>query len=157
MQSIVSEVKKLCTPSLVYLIFSLLFTITAMVQNAGNTNKVCIGRVECNVKSTPALFIIEILWIIFWTWILSTLCKNGHSSLAWFLVLLPFIVIFLLLLYFADMVSGNERAMNALMEQTARDISKQQLASDAAINLHLQSGYLDSGNQFSGVRIHQQL
>ncbi len=53
------------------------------------------------------------------------------------------------------MVSGNERAMNALMEQTARDISTQQLRSDAAINLHLQSGYLDSGNQFSGVRVQQ--
>jgi len=155
MQSVVSEVKRLCTPALVYLMFSLLFTITAMVQNVGNVNKLCVGRVECNVKSTPALFIVEILWIVFWTWILSLLCKNGHSSLAWFLVLLPFIVMFILLVAFADAVSTNEKAMHALMEQTSRDISNHQLSSEAELNMRMQSGYLDSGNQFSGVRIHQ--
>ena len=145
----------MCTPATVYLVVAILFTITAMVQNAGNTNKMCIGRVECNVKSTPALFIIEILWIVFWTWVLNSLCKNGHSSVAWFLDLLPFIVIFIMLVMFADMVSGNEQAMRALLEQTSRDVSNQQLAGDVALNKHLQSGYLNSGNQFSGVQIYQ--
>lgn len=155
MQSLFSEVKRLCTPALVYLIFSLLFTITAMVQNAEYTNKICIGRVECNVKSTPAMFIIEILWVVFWTWILSMLCKNGHSSLAWFLVLLPFIVMFIMLVAFADAVAGNEKAMRALVEQTSRDLSNQQLSTDAELNLRMQSGYLDSGNQFAGVKVYQ--
>jgi hypothetical protein len=145
----------MCTPATVYLVVAILFTITAMVQNAGNTNKMCIGRVECNVKSTPALFIIEILWIVFWTWVLNSLCKNGHSSVAWFLVLLPFIVIFIMLVMFADMVSGNEQAMRALLEQTSQDVSNHQLAGDMALNKHLQSGYLNSWNQFSGVQIYQ--
>ena len=155
MQSVAYELKRMCTPATVYLVVAILFTITAMVQNAGNTNKMCIGRVECNVKSTPALFIIEILWIVFWTWILNSLCKNGHPSVAWFLVLLPFIVIFIMLVMFADMVSGNEQAMRALLEQTSQDVSNQQLAGDMALNKHLQSGYLNSGNQFSGVQIYQ--
>jgi uncharacterized protein YacL len=154
MQSVASEVKRLCTPALVYLVFSILFIITAMVQNAGNTNKVCIGRVECNVQSTSATFLINILWVVFWTWILSSLCKYGHSNIAWFLVLLPFIMVFVMLVMFADMVSGNERAMKALLEETSRDISNQQLSSDAALNMRLQSGYLESGNQFTGVKVY---
>ena len=155
MQSITTEVKRLCTPAFVYLVFSILFIITAMVQNTGNINKVCIGRVECNVQSTSATFLINIMWVVFWTWILSTLCKYGHSNIAWFLVLLPFIIVFAMLVMFADMVSGNERAMNALLEETSRDISSQQLSGDAALNMRMQSGYLESGNQYAGVKMYQ--
>ena len=156
MQSITTEVKRMCTPAFVYLVFSTLFIITAMVQNAGNTNKLCIGRVECSVKSTSATFLIKILWVVFWTWILSSLCKSGHSNVAWFLVLLPFIMMFALLVMFADMVSGNEQAMRALLAETSHNVSsqQQQQQSEAALNMRLQSGYLESGNQFSGVKVY---
>ena len=158
MQSIATEVKRLCTPAFVYLVFSTLFIITAMIQNAGNTNKVCLGRVECSVKSTSATFLIKILWVVLWTWVLSSLCKSGHSNIAWFLVLLPFIMIFVVLIMIADIVTGNDQTMHALIGEMSRDTSnpqQQQLSSEAALNLRMQSGYLDSGNQFSGVKVYQ--
>ena len=33
---------------------------------------------------------------MFWTWILNLMCKDGHKNIAWFLVLLPFIMIFVI-------------------------------------------------------------
>jgi uncharacterized membrane protein len=36
--------------------------------------------------------------ILFWTWVLNLMCKDGHSEVAWFLVLLPFVIFFMILL-----------------------------------------------------------
>jgi hypothetical protein len=57
------------------------------------------------------------------------------------------------------MVSGNEQAMRALLAETSHDVSsqrqqQQQQQSEAALNMRLQSGYLESGTQFSGIKVY---
>jgi hypothetical protein len=91
--------KNLCTPSYVYLVISLIFLIILSVQNYGNVNTYCLGDYSCDVQSTTLIFLIKLLYVAFWTWILNLMCKEGPTGtgIAWFLVLIPFIIMFLLL------------------------------------------------------------
>jgi hypothetical protein len=89
--------KKLCTPSYVYLVISTIFLIVASVQNYGNVNTYCLGDYSCEVTSTTVIFLIKVLYILFCTWILNLMCNAGATGIAWFLVLLPFILMFIIL------------------------------------------------------------
>jgi len=66
-------------------------------QNLGNVNKYCVGNYECTVTSTLGVFAVKMLYVVFWTWVLNTLCKAGYTRLSWFIFLLPFIAMFVLI------------------------------------------------------------
>lgn len=89
--------KKLCAPSHLYLVISLVFVVIASIQNMGNNNTYCLGTHECDVTSTTLIFVIKMIYILFWTWILNLMCNSGATSIAWFLVLFPFILMFIIL------------------------------------------------------------
>lgn len=89
--------KNLCTPSYVYLVISMIALIIMAIQNFGNVNIYCVGSYSCDVSSTLLIFVIKLLYILFWTWILNLICKAGAPGIAWFLVLLPLIIFFLLI------------------------------------------------------------
>lgn len=89
--------KKLCTPAYVYLVISSIFLLIASLQNYGNINTYCLGDYSCDVSSTILIFLIKVIYILFWTWILNLMCGAGASGIAWFLVLLPFILMFILI------------------------------------------------------------
>jgi hypothetical protein len=93
----ITGIKDLCTPSYVYLVISTIAVIVMAIQNYGNINTYCVGSLSCVVGSTALVFAIKVLYILFWTWILNLICKAGVPQLAWFLVLLPFILFFILL------------------------------------------------------------
>ena len=88
--------KNLCTPSYVYFVISIVALIIMIIQNFGNINKYCVGSYTCDVSSTFLIFLIKTLYILFWTWILNLICRAGATNFAWFLVLLPFILFFVL-------------------------------------------------------------
>ena len=88
-----------CTPAYFYFIISIFAIIIMTIQNFGNTNVYCLGDYTCGVTSTFLIFIIKILYVLFWTWVLNLLCKNGYESISWFLVLLPYVVMFILIAY----------------------------------------------------------
>jgi hypothetical protein len=70
-----------------------------LLQNFGDTNLYCLGDYSCNVTNKYIIFIIKFLYILFWTWVLDLLCINGFEMVSWFLVLLPFIVMFIGIAY----------------------------------------------------------
>ena len=90
-------IKKLCAPAYVYLVISTIAIIILMFQNGGNTDVYCVGNFECPVPSTPMVFFVKFLYVAFWTFILDSVCKAGHKSVSWFLVLFPFVLFFVLL------------------------------------------------------------
>lgn len=92
--------RNLCTPAYVYLVISTLAIIIMIVQNYGNVNTYCVGSYTCSVTSTVLLFVIKALYVLFWTWILNLICRSGSPNIAWFLVLLPFILFFVLIALF---------------------------------------------------------
>lgn len=89
--------KNLCTPSYVYLVISTIFIIVSTFQNYGNTSVYCLGEYSCEVPSTFLVFFIKVLYVLFWTWVLNLMCNAGYSGVAWFLVLLPFVLMFVIL------------------------------------------------------------
>lgn len=97
----------LCNPARVYLGISAIALFIMLVQNFGNSNVYCLGTYTCDVPSIEIIFLVKMLYIFFWTWVLQLLCKNGYTSVSWFLVLLPFIAMFVvitLLLIVNDLV-----------------------------------------------------
>lgn len=91
------NLKELCTPSLIYFFISMLGLAVAVIQNLGNTKSYTLGSFSCKVSSTILVFIVKLIYIFFWTWILNLICRDGYSTISWFLVLFPFILSFVLL------------------------------------------------------------
>ena len=90
--AILTKLSKLCTPAYIYFIISVIGLAVMAIQNLGNTNKYSLGTFSMRVPSCIAVFIVKILYILFWTWILNLMCKDGHTGIAWFFLLLPFIL-----------------------------------------------------------------
>jgi hypothetical protein len=93
----IAGLKNLCRPAYVYLVISIIFLVIMAFQNIGNEKTYCLGNYSCDVYNTTLVFIIKIIYILFWTWVLNLICGAGAKGLAWFLVLFPFILFFILL------------------------------------------------------------
>jgi hypothetical protein len=89
--------KNLCTPAFIYFAVSILGLILVIFNNLGNKNMFNLGTFSATVPNTTLIFIMKLIYILFWTWILNLICRDGHSGVAWFLVLFPFIIIFLIM------------------------------------------------------------
>ena len=90
-------VKELCTPAMLYFIISVVALAMVLLQNLGNQNSYNVGSFSCRVPSTALVFIIKLIYILFWTWVLNLICKDGHTSISWLLVLLPWILLFVMM------------------------------------------------------------
>lgn len=88
---------QLCTPSYVYFIISVVGLGISIFQNIGNTDRYTLGSFTCLVPNTLIVFMIKVLYILFWTWILNLICRDGQSKIAWLLVLFPFLLLFVIL------------------------------------------------------------
>jgi len=89
--------KELCAPALVYFIISILALLIVLLQNLGNRNSYNVGSFSCRVPNTTLVFIVKLIYILFWTWVLNLICKDGYSGISWLLVLLPFILFFVII------------------------------------------------------------
>lgn len=104
-----NQISKLCTPSYIYLVLSVIGLVILTIQNFGNTKKYCVGRYSCIVPSTVLVFLFKIIFVAFYTFILDLLCKAGYTNLSWFLVLLPFImfiITFILAVLFGEKLAS---------------------------------------------------
>jgi hypothetical protein len=72
--------QSLCTPAKIYLVLAIIFSGIALYNN---------------VMITAVL--VKLIFAFVWTYILSWLCKKDLTGVAWFLVLLPYILILLAL------------------------------------------------------------
>lgn len=88
------KLSELCTPAMIYFVISFIGIGISLIQNLGNSTKYCLGMFTCNVPSLALVFLIKIVYVLFWTWILNLMCKDGHKDIAWFLVILPFLLLF---------------------------------------------------------------
>ena len=113
MKNIMKKIHALCTPAYVYLGVSILGFISLLIQKSNEVNKYKVGAWE---TKTPChnitFFIFKAIYILFWTFILDKLCKNGYRTLAWFLFLMPLIFMFILIgLFILVMTKVNKEGM----------------------------------------------
>ncbi len=101
------KLKNLCSPSMLYFVLSLVALVMIGIQNLNGTdNTFCMGQYKCTVGSKIVVFLLHAIYILFWTFVLDLMCKAGYSELSWFLVLIPFLLMFLfvgILMYNAPM------------------------------------------------------
>lgn len=93
------DLRKLCTPATIYFVISLVFLIFMGLYNLNDANRLCLGDYSCYVGNNTIIFILNAIYILFWTFILDLMCKSGYSSLSWFVLLLPFLLSFVILAY----------------------------------------------------------
>ncbi len=91
------SLKELCSPALFYFALSMLGLIMIAFQNFNNEHMYALGNYSCAVPSITVVLILKLVYILFWTWILNLMCKDGHSGLSWLLVLFPFILMFVII------------------------------------------------------------
>lgn len=89
--------KELCTPAMVYFVISMIALMMVLFQNLGNNNSYNVGSFSCRVPNTAVVFIVKLIYVLFWTYILNLICKDGHTGLSWLLVLLPWILLFVMI------------------------------------------------------------
>jgi hypothetical protein len=91
--------KNLCRPAFIYLFISVIgFIVGLIVQQfviAGNTNRFIVFA--------------EAIFILFWTFILNSICKAGYPKISWILLILPILgqILGLILLASVAAVKGS--------------------------------------------------
>jgi len=90
--------KNVCMPAFVYFVLSMATLFAMVLQNLGNPNSYCIGRFSCNVTDVNMLFLMKFVYVIFWTWLLNIICREGYEGISWVLVLLPYMLMFIFIL-----------------------------------------------------------
>jgi hypothetical protein len=104
--SSLSMINKLCPPAFIYFVISIVFLILAIVfLSTGNidTSTMCLDE-NCTKPGIAFLFVIKFLFILFWTWILNFICRSGYSSVAWFLLVLPYILLIISFLIVYELI-----------------------------------------------------
>jgi hypothetical protein len=85
--NLLDRYKTFCTPAKIYLTIAVIYSFIQLF-------------------SVPVFIVgINFLFAIFWTYILGWLCKKGYSSVSWFLVLLPYVVMLMQALGFISFSS----------------------------------------------------
>lgn len=97
MDNLQKRLKELCSPALLYFIISIIALIMVLFQNLGNTDSYNVGSFSCRVPNTAIVFIVKFIYVLFWTYVLNLICKDGHTGLSWLLVLLPWILLFVMM------------------------------------------------------------
>ena len=109
MDGVVSKVQSLCTPALVFFVISVVSLFVMIFDNLENTRTYCVGNVSCNVANTSMIFIFEIMFLVFWTWLLNFICSRGYPGVAWFILLFPYILLFMVVLMVASEIRNTDK------------------------------------------------
>jgi hypothetical protein len=96
------EFSKLCTPAKIYFAIAVIASIVMLFSGV----------------SFLSVFI-KLIFAFVWTFVLGWLCKKGFTSLSWFLVLLPYIIILLASLKIYHTTQDQKQIMRNLQLQGA--------------------------------------
>jgi len=103
----------MCAPAMLYLILSIIALISMAIQKFG---------------ALSLLF--KVIFVIIWTWFLNFLCKKGYKTISWILVILPFIIFILMILFAVKLVKMNNVKENFDMPTSSGQSSNSTNKSD---------------------------
>ena len=107
-----NAVMNLCSPSKIYFFVAIILLFLSFVSDARNKDKdkVCLGKLKC--KNKPMYYLLNVLFILFWTWVLNKLCTMGWVKLSWFLLIFPFLMLVILFFMVSFLVIRMAKSMN---------------------------------------------
>ncbi len=93
-----NRLTSLCFPAQVYFIISIISILGILSQNAMNSDKYRIGiySAKSPIKNIW-FFTFKIIGVLLWTFMLNFLCNSGLKGVAWFFVLLPIVLMFVII------------------------------------------------------------
>lgn len=86
------SVKDLCTPASIYFYLSVIGLIVALVT-----------------KFQVIAFVVNLFFVILYSWFLNYLCSKGLSMVSWFLVFLPILIFTGVIVMNMDMISVSRK------------------------------------------------
>jgi hypothetical protein len=86
---IVNTFKSLCLPSKVYFVLAIIAMLISIFGSA-----------------SLLFHLFHLVYIVFWTWILHLICKEGYKWLSWVLVVTPYIIAFIIAFYIVNNNTG---------------------------------------------------
>jgi hypothetical protein len=96
------EFSKLCTPAKIYFAIAVIAAIVSLFSGA------------------PIIMaFMNLVFAFIWTYVLGWLCDKGYTSISWFLVLLPYIIMFLAMLNIYHVTHDQRQIMRTLQLQGA--------------------------------------
>jgi len=114
--SIFKMFDKLCTPAQIYLIVSFILMVLSYFGLNAISQQITLNQSNSSFlqslnftyqKDARTSYVVQAVFIVLWTWVLSYLCNKGFSNLSWFLILFPWILMFLaFFVYIIEMVKN---------------------------------------------------
>ena len=100
-----SMYQDLCTPAKAYITLAILYSISAYFSMNRFSNFMQVNQSKLHPylnslnfsvsQSTNSVTLVNILFTLFWTWVLNRLCSAGHTRVSWLLVLFPYLLMFI--------------------------------------------------------------
>ncbi len=84
--------KSYCTPSKTYMVLAVLSIAYSFVANIGSSEVFHLGTLKTYVGNTYLVILFEIVYLFVWGWFINWLCKKRATNIAWFIVLLPYVL-----------------------------------------------------------------
>ena len=107
---------KLCIPAQIYLIVSFILMVLSYFGLNAISQQITLNQSNNSFlqslnftyqKDARTSYVVQAVFIVLWTWVLSYLCNKGFSNLSWFLILFPWILMFLaFFVYIIEMVKS---------------------------------------------------
>jgi hypothetical protein len=96
------DFSKLCTPAKIYFAIAVIATIFSLFNGF-----------------SIMFALSKLIFAFIWTFVLGWLCKNGYTSISWFLVLLPYIIMGLAMLNLYHVTHEQRQILRTLKLQGA--------------------------------------
>ena len=77
-------IKSLCIPAKVYLALSVISILALLFDPSFSQT----------MGASQQISIFKFFFVVVWTYVLNMICKAGYTNISWFFVLLPFIIMF---------------------------------------------------------------
>jgi hypothetical protein len=114
MSNLENRIRSLCTPAQVYFFISMISILGIISQNAMASDSYRVGMYTVQSPvSNFWFFSMKVIGILIWTFILNYMCNSGWKDVAWFFVLLPIIVMFLVIGAVMLVLIGQKQGLNA--------------------------------------------
>jgi len=100
---------KLCMPSKIYLVLSVISVFIAIFNNVGFL-----------------AILIKLLFVGVWTYILNWICLKGYVNISWALVVLPYVILGLMIIANLNKVKSQEKEEKEEKEEQKKQEQPQQ-------------------------------
>jgi hypothetical protein len=109
------KVMSLCTPSLIYFVIGMIGLVISFIS--------MIFKKDFSFQSL-FVFIINIVSVLFWTWILNILCVSGYKNISWFILVLPYLFLLGIIGWFTYTMKKTNKNVSSLLGLSKKSSKK---------------------------------